>query len=75
MVQDDQVNNGVGEPLQLGDSWWKAALSEGEDSHINVTFTGAPDDSLSLPTFSHLTQPDKSNLFIHRCPPFLIPPI
>lgn len=31
MVQDGQDHSGSGEPPQLGDSWWKAALSEGDD--------------------------------------------
>ena len=66
MVQDDQVNNGAGEPLQLGDSWWKAALSEGEDRHIIAPFTDRPDDSLNLPTFSHLTQPENDWIYVER---------
>ena len=31
MVHEDQSHNHSGEPPQLGDSWWKAALSEGEE--------------------------------------------
>ncbi len=31
MVQDDQLHNIPEEPPDLGDSWWKAALSEGEE--------------------------------------------
>jgi ribosomal protein S1 len=30
MVQSDQFPNKPEEPPDLGDSWWKAALSEGE---------------------------------------------
>jgi small subunit ribosomal protein S1 len=31
MVHEDQSHNHSGDPPQLGDSWWKAALSEGEE--------------------------------------------
>ncbi len=34
MVHDDQLHNIPEEPPDLGDSWWKAALSEGEEDLI-----------------------------------------
>lgn len=37
MVHEDQSHNYPEEPPDLGDSWWKAALSEGEeDGHFNT---------------------------------------
>jgi small subunit ribosomal protein S1 len=36
MVHEDQSNNHSGEPPTLGDSWWKAALSEGEEGFQGV---------------------------------------
>jgi small subunit ribosomal protein S1 len=43
MVHEDQSKNHTGEPAQLGDSWWKAALSEGEER-----YQGAESDQQSL---------------------------
>ena len=36
MVHEDQTHNHSGEAPQLGDSWWKAALSEGEERFQGV---------------------------------------
>ena len=36
MVQKDHSQKMPGEPPQLGDAWWKAALSEGDDGFIGA---------------------------------------
>ena len=36
MVHEDHSHNHSGDPPQLGDSWWKAALSEGEKRYQGV---------------------------------------
>jgi small subunit ribosomal protein S1 len=38
MVQDDQFPMNSGEPPELGDSWWTAALAEGEAGLLGVEF-------------------------------------
>ena len=38
MVQKDHSPKEPGEPPQLGDAWWKAALSEGDDGFICAEF-------------------------------------
>ena len=38
MVQKDHSQKIPGEPPQLGDAWWKAALSEGDDGFIGAEF-------------------------------------
>ena len=59
MVHDDQVHSGSGEPPPLGDSWWKAALSEGEEN-FNIAFDqdDSEESSDRLPPPILLTQPE-----------------
>ena len=67
MVHDDQVHSNSGEPPQLGDSWWEAALSEGEDN-INLAFE--QDDSEEspdhVPSLILLAQPENDWNYVNR---------
>ncbi len=58
MVQEDQLHNIPEEPPDLGDSWWKAALSEGEvewsegagrDIGLNLPGTNSPQVTFTQP--------------------------
>ncbi len=42
MVQKDHSPKGPGEPPQLGDAWWKAALSEVDDGFAGTEFQKDP---------------------------------
>jgi small subunit ribosomal protein S1 len=56
MVQEEDIKSGSGEPHQLGDSWWKAALSEVEEGSLDVELQEEseiqPSDSLPLTLLS-----------------------
>ena len=67
MVHEDQLHNIPVEPPDLGDSWWKAALSEGEE----VLSEGAghesdPDRSESNPPLIILNQPENDWDYVDR---------
>ena len=67
MVQDDQAHNGSNEPPQLGDSWWKAALSESEESFQNAPNRDGPDDSPDhYPSLTLLAQPENDWKLVDR---------
>jgi len=67
MVQDDQAQNGSSEPPQLGDSWWKAALSEGEVSYQSAPNRDGPDDSPDqYPSIALLAQPENDWNLVDR---------
>ena len=66
MVQDDQVKNSTGGPSQLGDSWWKAALSEGEKGFNSTSIRDAVNETSDLPSFSLLTQPENDWIYVDR---------
>lgn len=55
MVHEDSTHNIPEEPPDLGDSWWKAALSEGDQvlnqEHGSKSAENLPDGSIQLPTF------------------------
>lgn len=67
MVHDDQVHSSSGEPPQLGDSWWKAALSAGEEN-LNSTFDQDDSEGLPdlLPSLILLTQPENDWTYVKR---------
>ncbi len=67
MVHDDQVHSGSGEPPPLGDSWWKAALSEGEEN-LNITFDqdDSEESSDHIPSLALLTQPENDWNYVKR---------
>lgn len=59
MVQDEQFPGQAGEPPDLGDSWWKAALSEGEAEYVGLECPledGSSPEGNSLDT--HLEHPE-----------------
>jgi len=67
MVHEDQPHNIPAEPPDLGDSWWKAALSEGEeelseDTGLNEVEILSP-DSVHLTTFN---QPENDWDYVDR---------
>ncbi len=67
MVQDDQLRSGSGDPPQLGDSWWKAALSEGEESinpSLDKNEMGDPLDR--IPSLVLLAQPENDWVYVNR---------
>ena len=67
MVHDDQARSGSGEPPQLGDSWWNAALSEGEESIIHSFDKADPEDALDrIPSLVLLAQPENDWIYINR---------
>ncbi len=68
MVQKDHSQKIPGEPPQLGDAWWKAALSEGDDGFIGAEFQ---EDSLSsseprIPDLVNFTQPENDWNYINE---------
>jgi predicted RNA-binding protein with RPS1 domain len=67
MVHNDQVHSGSGEPPQLGDSWWEAALSEGEEN-LNIAFDQDDPDGSSdlLPSLVLLSQPENDWNYVNR---------
>jgi small subunit ribosomal protein S1 len=59
MVQEEQPNLNFSEPPQLGDSWWKAALSQGEESQKISTNRQVEDDSPEqIHSLTLLAQPE-----------------
>ena len=67
MVHDDQIKSGSGEPPQLGDSWWKAALSEGEEDLSVVFNQDDSDGSLDrIPSLILLAQPENDWNYVDR---------
>jgi small subunit ribosomal protein S1 len=67
MVHDDQITSSSGEPPQLGDSWWKAALSDGE---ANLDKSIDQDDSEEsfdhVPSLILLAQPENDWNYVNR---------
>jgi small subunit ribosomal protein S1 len=67
MVHDDKFPNDSGEPPVLGDSWWKAALSEGEAGFISlehpVKEVSARDSEHQSPRLAH---PENDWDYVHR---------
>jgi small subunit ribosomal protein S1 len=68
MVQKDHSQDISSEPPQLGDSWWKAALSEGEEGIVEADFqeeffTSPEDHNLTL---VNLIQPENDWEYINR---------
>jgi small subunit ribosomal protein S1 len=67
MVHDDQVHSNSGEPPQLGDSWWEAALSEGEENLVSTFDQGDFEESLDdIPSLILLTQPENDWNYVKR---------
>jgi len=67
MVHEDQLHNFPEEPPDLGDSWWKAALSEGEENLslevgqvIDVNQPGA------IPSLISYNQPENDWEYVNR---------
>jgi small subunit ribosomal protein S1 len=59
MVQDDQLHNIPEEPADLGDSWWKAALSEGDEKFkFDKDRDQESDHSDTTPSLIFLTNPE-----------------
>jgi small subunit ribosomal protein S1 len=60
MVQKDHSQKIPGEPPQLGDAWWKAALSEGNDGFICAEFQedSQPSSDSHILTQGNLSQPE-----------------
>ena len=66
MVHDDQAPNIPEEPLDLEDSWWKAALSEGEKESINLEARDYEDDLDDRPPMhSPFLQPENDWDHVH----------
>lgn len=67
MVHDDQVHSGSGEPPPLGDSWWKAALSEGEeDLNLAIDQDDSEESPDHIPSLILLTQPENDWNYVNR---------
>jgi len=68
MIQKDHSQNISSEPPQLGDSWWKAALSEGGEGVVEADlqeeFLTSPEDH-NL-TLINLIQPENDWEYINR---------
>jgi len=67
MVHEDQLRNIPEEPPDLGDSWWKAALSEGEEN-LGLG-AGQVDDADQLgliPSLISLNQPENDWDYVDR---------
>jgi small subunit ribosomal protein S1 len=68
MVQKDRSQEMSSEPPQLGDSWWKAALSEGEDGFVEADFSQeseVPPEEHNL-ALVNLIQPENDWDYINR---------
>jgi small subunit ribosomal protein S1 len=67
MVHNDETQQGPGEPPQLGDSWWKVALSEGEKE---LQEQDIQDQTEITPEISHsltlLAQPENDWNYVHQ---------
>ncbi len=67
MVQNDQFPNNPGKPPELGDSWWKAALSEGEAGLGGLEKPGSERLPADIETHSnHLPHPENEWEYIER---------
>jgi len=68
MVQKDHSQKIPSEPPQLGDAWWKAALSEGDDGFICAEFQkdSLPSSEPSIPDLVNFTQPENDWTYIER---------
>jgi len=68
MVQKDHSQKIPSEPPQLGDAWWKAALSEGDDGFIRAEFQedSLPSSEPRIPVLVNLTQPENDWTYIDR---------
>ncbi len=66
MVQKDHSQKIPGETPQLGDAWWKAALSEGDNGFIGAEFQedSQPPSEPHVPTQFNLTQPENDWTYI-----------
>jgi len=67
MVTEDQLNNIPEEPPDLGDSWWKAALSEGDEDLSNTSgqVASVNQDDSEFPGSSH-HQPENDWDYVDR---------
>lgn len=67
MVQEEQTHNGSNDPPKLGDSWWKAALSEGEERYQSTSNRDDTDDSSDqYPSLTLLDQPENDWILVDR---------
>ncbi len=67
MVHEDQLHNMPEEPPDLGDSWWKAALSEGEEAFSEGAGHESDSDlSESNPPLIILNQPENDWDYVDR---------
>ena len=68
MVQKDHSQKIPSEPPQLGDAWWKAALSEGDNGFICAEFQedSLPSPEPRIPALADLTQPENDWAYIER---------
>jgi small subunit ribosomal protein S1 len=67
MVHDDSSNQRLNDPPNLGDSWWKAALSEGEERYQNEALEGGSDDSPEqILSLNLLAQPENDWNYVNR---------
>jgi len=67
MVQEDQLHNILEEPPDLGDSWWKAALSEGEeDLGFGAGQVDDVDQSGIIPSSNSYNQPENDWDYVDR---------
>jgi len=68
MVQKDHSQKIPSEPPPLGDAWWKAALSEGDDGFICAEFQedSLPSSEPRIPDPVNLTQPENDWTYIER---------
>ena len=67
MVHEDQLHNIPEEPPDLGDSWWKAALSEGEeDLSLGVGQVIDVDQPGAIPSLISYNQPENDWDYVNR---------
>ena len=67
MVHEDQLHNILEEPPDLGDSWWKAALSEGEeDLGLGAGQVVDADQPGTVPSLITYTQPENDWNIVDR---------
>jgi small subunit ribosomal protein S1 len=67
MVHEDQLHNIPEEPPDLGDSWWKAALSEGEeDLSLGAGQVIDVDQPGTIPSLISYNQPENDWDYVNR---------
>jgi small subunit ribosomal protein S1 len=67
MVHDDQANSVSGEPPQQGESWWKAALSTGEERFNEAASRNESEHpSDRAPSLTLLAQPENDWNYVNR---------